>query len=320
MPILATIFFLHLFSKLGILNFYSNGKLLITGEYLVLDGASALALPTEYGQDLKIKSYTNNKSILNWSSLDLDKKEWFSCKLKLPTLQLITSSDDKIAFVLRNALLEARKINKNFLQVTNEVQITTALNFDKKWGLGTSSTLINNIASWAKVNAFKLQLNTFGGSAYDIACAQNNTPILYQLKQQVPIIKKVAFNPIFKEHLFFVYLNTKQNSRDGIQSYRNNKIDKKTIISEINTISKNILHNNSLKEFEYLLKKHEEIISKVIGMAPVQQRLFSDYYGQIKSLGAWGGDFILATGDNNTPQYFKDKGYQTVLPYAKMIL
>ena len=32
--------------------FYSNGKLLITGEYVVLDGAKALALPTKYGQNL----------------------------------------------------------------------------------------------------------------------------------------------------------------------------------------------------------------------------------------------------------------------------
>ena len=30
--------------------FYSNGKLLITGEYVVLDGAKALALPTKFGQ------------------------------------------------------------------------------------------------------------------------------------------------------------------------------------------------------------------------------------------------------------------------------
>ena len=35
--------------------FYSNGKLLITGEYVVLDGAKALALPTKFGQSLLVK-------------------------------------------------------------------------------------------------------------------------------------------------------------------------------------------------------------------------------------------------------------------------
>ena len=44
-------------------NFYSNGKLLLTAEYLVLDGAKALALPTKFGQDLEVKKIdvqTNN--------------------------------------------------------------------------------------------------------------------------------------------------------------------------------------------------------------------------------------------------------------------
>jgi mevalonate kinase len=35
--------------------FYSNGKLLITGEYLVLDGATAFALPTKIGQNLIVE-------------------------------------------------------------------------------------------------------------------------------------------------------------------------------------------------------------------------------------------------------------------------
>ena len=36
--------------------FYSNGKLLLTGEYVVLDGATALAIPTKYGQYLEISA------------------------------------------------------------------------------------------------------------------------------------------------------------------------------------------------------------------------------------------------------------------------
>jgi hypothetical protein len=51
----------------------------------------------------------------------------------------------------------------------------------------------------------------------------------------------------------------------------------------------------------------------------VQQRFFSDFKGQTKSLGAWGGDFILATGDETTIDYFKLKGYHTVIPYTSMI-
>ena len=39
--------------------FYSNGKLLITGEYLVLDGAKAFALPTKFGQNLIVEKGNN---------------------------------------------------------------------------------------------------------------------------------------------------------------------------------------------------------------------------------------------------------------------
>jgi hypothetical protein len=55
-------------------------------------------------------------------------------------------------------------------------------------------------------------------------------------------------------------------------------------------------------------------------LTPVKERLFDDYFGAVKSLGAWGGDFVLATGDKTTPAYFKKKGYSTVLTYKEMIL
>ena len=48
--------------------------------------------------------------------------------------------------------------------------------------------------------------------------------------------------------------------------------------------------------------------------------LFPDYFGTLKSLGAWGGDFILATGNKDTSQYFIDKGYATILKYSDMVL
>ena len=44
----------------------------------------------------------------------------------------------------------------------------------------------------------------------------------------------------------------------------------------------------------------------------------SDYNGEIKSLGAWGGDFILAAGPTNTPEYFSSKGFNTIIRYNEM--
>jgi len=181
-------------------------------------------------------------------------------------------------------------------------------------------TLINNIASWAKIDAFELQFKIFGGSAYDIACAQNNTPIIYQLDKGKPNVEKINFSPKFKDNLFFIHLNKKQNSRDSIAQFNKVELDKKTAIDEISEITNQIISNKSLSEFEFLIKKHEEIISSIIGVEPIQKKLFKNYSGQIKSLGAWGGDFILATGNEQTIAYFNKKGYTTIIPFSKMIL
>jgi hypothetical protein len=40
----------------------------------------------------------------------------------------------------------------------------------------------------------------------------------------------------------------------------------------------------------------------------------------IKSLGAWGGDFILISKTDQYLKYFHDRGYTTVLDWDAMVL
>ncbi len=307
------------------LEFYSNGKLLITAEYLVLNEAKALALPTVFGQTLQVKQKKDNTEIIHWKSYDYDKSIWFEASFTTTNFRIIafeslSNSYKKTALKLQEILKKCRELNSTFLQTKNGFFVETNLNFPKNWGLGTSSTLINNIAKWANINPFTLQFSIFGGSAYDIACAQNDFPILYQLKDKTPSITKTTFQPKFSNNLFFVYLNKKQNSRSAIAHYQKKQIDLKSIISQINTITNQLLDANiSLKEFELLLEKHEQIISNIIQKKPIKQQLFPDYFGAIKSLGAWEGDFILVTGNEKTLVYFKSKGYTTILKYTDMI-
>ncbi|CAH8288563.1 mevalonate kinase [Mariniflexile fucanivorans] len=304
--------------------FYSNGKLLITGEYVVLDGALSLALPTKFGQSLEIETINEPKII--WESFDEKNNIWFEDSF---TIDEVCSGFKKphndVSKRIIQILEAVKTLNPDFL-ITNEgFKISTKLTFPRNWGLGTSSTLINNIADWANVDAYQLLEKTFGGSGYDIACAQNNTPITYQLKplNSTEIhrsIKKIDFNPEFKESLYFVYLNKKQNSRDGIATYNATKNNTASIVSEINDITNQIISRNSLEDFEFLISQHENIISKIINQKTVQERFFSDFNGSIKSLGAWGGDFVLAASKNNPNAYFKEKGFDVVLPYKEMIL
>lgn len=310
--------------------FYSNGKLLLTGEYVVLDGAKALALPTKYGQSLSISPFSSEKleRELIWESYTDTNELWLQVVFDLPRLRIINATfdaavdggNDALAEKLQEILLNAKKINPEFLSNKQDYLVKSKLTFPRNWGLGSSSTLINNIAQWAKVDAFQLQFQTFGGSAYDIACAQNNLPIFYQLKNKNPLVEVLDFNPSFKNQLYFVYLNKKQNSRDGIASYKRNTKNTFTEVDEISQLTQQIRSCESLTDFEKLLAEHETIISKLILQQPIQKQLFSDYFGQTKSLGAWGGDFILATGNDDTPNYFKQKGFGTVIPYSGMVL
>ncbi len=304
--------------------YYSNGKLLLTAEYLVLDGAKALALPTLYGQDLIIERIETPKLI--WKSFDNESKIWFEAEFNINDFKIIIPDNDiQATKTLQKILKEAQKLipiatRTKFLNDSHGFYIKTNLTFPRNWGLGTSSTLINNIAKWAKIDAFELLKNSFGGSGYDIACAEHNSPIFYQLINEKPKIETIDFNPSFKDQLYFVHLNKKQNSRDSIKKYRKLNRNIAAITDEITKLSNNFLTANNISSFTYLMIEHERIIASLIYEKTIQKALFSDYFGQTKSLGAWGGDFILATGNKDTPAYFKNKGFRTVIPYKKMIL
>jgi mevalonate kinase len=300
--------------------FYSNGKLLITGEYLVLDGATAFALPTKFGQNLIVEK--NADQTINWKSFDVDGQIWFEESISFSEIKNeMPQEAETVKATLISILHQGYLLNPTFINDKSGYTITTQLSFPKKWGLGTSSTLINNIAQWLQIDAFTLLNNSFGGSGYDIACAQNNNPILYHLKHGRPSVERVTFNPSFKENIYFVYLNKKQSSKIAIANYQNNKtknINKS--IDAINEITLEILQANTVDSFAQAIEKHESNISTILETTTVKKALFSDFNGQIKSLGAWGGDFILVLSEENPTSYFASKGFETIIKYNDMIL
>ena len=299
--------------------FYSNGKLLITGEYLVLDGAKGLALPTKYGQYLKVTSGELGK--IQWASFDSDNRIWFEETFSFNEI-INFNVTDKLSEreTLIKILHEAHLLNTGLLNSSIGFTVSTVLTFPKLWGLGTSSTLINNIAQWFQIDAFELLKNSFGGSGYDIACAQNNSPILYQLINGLPMVEKVNFNPNFTDCIYFVYLNKKQSSKTAIDNYYKNQKNLEANLPIINEITLAVLNSNSMAEFSTLLNKHEGIMSSILELPVVKEGLFADFDGSIKSLGAWGGDFVMVVSKNNPTSYFENKGFKTIVPYKDMIL
>jgi len=299
--------------------FYSNGKLLLSGEYAILDGAQGWAIPTKLGQYLKVNF--NFSGEISWKSIDANTSTWFEGKYKLDTLEEIATTDKGVSKNLLKLLTETRKLNPSFLADAEGYQIETTLTFPRNWGLGSSSTLINNLGTWANVNPYTLLAKTFGGSGYDIACAKYDKPILFQLKEGIPLIKELEPIFPFSDALFFVYLNQKKNSREAISAYRKLNVDKKKLAEKMNQITRSMIVSQHLSDFEHLIRQHELILSNTLQIPTIKEQLFSDYSeGSIKSLGAWGGDFILVTGNEMTPSYFKNKGYKTILSFSEMAL
>lgn len=295
-------------------SYYSHGKLLISSEYAVLDGAKALAIPTKFGQSLEVKPIDSPE--IRWKSFDHNGKLWFETTLQLPTFKTPTANNTEKR--LSACFYAISKLNPGVFKTHTGFEMHSCLEFPQNWGLGSSSTLINNLAQWAKVDAYKLLATTFGGSGYDIACAQHPYPITFQKTLKSPKIEKAVFNPSFKDQLFFVHQNQKRNSRKAIAAYEALKKGEKLDFSELNAITNALSQTSTLEAFESLIIQHETLISELIQHPPLKTTHFADYNGAIKSLGAWGGDFFLATGTEQ--QYFKDKGYNTIIPFKEMVL
>lgn len=304
--------------------YHSHGKLLLTGEYVILDGAVALALPTKFGQSLKvIESSTPG---VDWKSLDQDEQVWFSHKFSFSEIASPALPSDmdspQVLKTLHLILHKCAQANPDFLNPRNAgYRIVTQTDFPLDWGLGTSSTLIANIAKWLSVDPYELLRDSFGGSGYDIAIAMRGEALTYQLNRSGRSILSSSFDPPFKDKLFFVHLNRKQNSRDSIQHYKARKnIEGSATVEKISSITQQILTCTTLTEFNLLLEIHENLMSTYVNLPKIKSALFPDFPGSIKSLGGWGGDFILATGGKQEQEYFKKKGYHTVLTYDQIIL
>lgn len=302
--------------------FFGNGKLLLTGEYFVLDGADALALPTKIGQSLSVKYAPSYSPMLYWKSFDVKGNCWFDSKFEFWHFDCVDEKPTAEAIMLQKILREARKQNPHFLRDNVDVKVETRLGFPLEFGLGSSSSLTYNIAQWAYVSPFELLFKTQGGSGYDIACAQAGGPIIYKKIASGQHWSPVNFKPIFKEHIYFLYLGQKQNSRDAVKEYSKKRPIASSIISSISALTDKLMKAKTLPVFQEAMLEHEAIVSAVIGVETVQKSRFSDFHGAIKSLGAWGGDFAMVASDlefSKIKNYFTDKGLDILYRYDDLI-
>lgn len=303
--------------------FYGHGKLLLTSEYFVNEGALALALPTSVGQSMKVKYRQSYQPTLNWKSIDHSGNIWFESDYEFWHFKPIKNQSSPKQDFVQQVLSAVRLQNPHFLRDDVDVFVETKIEFPLQWCLGSSSTFIYNVAQWAYVSPFELLKRTIGGSGYDIACAQAMGPIRFQKRDGKPQWETIAFNPSFKDQLYFIYLGRKETSLEEAQSFAEAKTEgKQAIVNEISQLTQEMSTAQTLATFNKLMLAHEHLISSALKLPRIKNELFSDYWGEIKSVGAWGGDFILVTSDrepSETREYFAQKGFNTFLPYSEIV-
>lgn len=300
--------------------FYANAKILLTAEYAVLEGALALALPVKFGQNLNVEE--NHSGKISWSALE-NGKEWFSAVFSLINFQIEQSSDQIIAENLKMQFLALRELGSEKWAGSNGFSFKTNLNYNRYWGLGSSSTLIANLAQWAEVDPYALHRKISKGSGYDIACAFAKGPVFYKIDNDHPVVNDIHLNPAFADDLYFIYLGNKVDSAVAIRKFGNEKVFDQKRIDRISEMTQAIIKTENLSDFEKLIVEHEEIIASAIGMKRLKNERFPDFQGEIKSLGAWGGDFALIIwrfGHEKLKNYLAAKSIETVFCFKDFIL
>jgi len=298
--------------------FFGRGKLLLTGEYAVVQGAKAIAIPTSLGQALTIS--TGRGSDIKWKSKAPDGSVWFDAKISLFDFAPVKTSDEEIARRLGGILESAVRLNSDFLSTWKGIKVETELGFPRQWGWGSSSTLVYCIAQWADVDPYDLYAATFGGSGYDIACAGSDEPILFQkVADDIVDLRPIELDEGVRQHLHFVYSGKKAASSEALSYISQNEMSEDWL-AKVSAISLELSEANSINTWLSGIDNHNALLSDYL-KAEGPQSVYSDFTGAIKYLGAWGGDFYLAASPKPAEyvtNYFSKKGFSHILSFDQV--
>ena len=285
-----------------------------------MEGAKALAVPLKLGQSLTVKNTEQNQLI--WEAKS-PAGLWFKTILKFPSLEVLETNNQIFSNRLVLLLKNAKELSKHFLSDIIGISVETELGFNPEFGFGSSSTLVFCVSKWANVNPYLLQQKTFGGSGFDIACADAKGPITFQRKGEDLEINKVNLSPSVSSKLFFVYLGKKQQTSKSIKNFKKNAVYANSDIDRITAITNEVIKSESIEDFEALLTEHEQLMSSILQIPTIKSTCFSQYDGCVKSLGAWGGDFVLISSRNSKEeisQQMKSLGFNIVFSYSELVL
>ena len=295
---------------------FSPGKLMLTSEYVAVDGALVLAIPTKLGQELFYTENEDQKSLIFWEAYHQNQL-WLKTTIDYKNWKILETNDFKASEFILKTLKNVQNLSEIKLKNDTSYHIKTNLQFPSDFGLGSSSTLMNNLAEWANIDAFTLNEISLGGSGYDVAVAKEKSAVLYSRFPE-RVYETIDFQPSFKDELIFIHLNQKQDTREGISHYRSMPTSTE-LINDYSALTKKIVNSQSLEEFSQLMTIHEQKLSDFLETPTVKEKYFQDCPSFVKSLGAWGGDFVLASKFGDYQDYFKQRGFSKIFSWKYLI-
>ena len=295
---------------------FSPGKLMLTSEYVAVDGALVLAIPTKLGQELFYTENEDQKSLIFWEAYHQNQL-WLKTTIDYKNWKIIETNDFKASEFILKTLKNVQNLSEIKLKNDTSYHIKTNLQFPSDFGLGSSSTLMNNLAEWANIDPFILNEISLGGSGYDVAVAKEKSAVLYSRFPE-RVYETIDFQPSFKDELIFIHLNQKQDTREGISHYRSMPTSTE-LINDYSALTKKIVNSQNLEEFSELMTIHEQKLSDFLETPTVKEKYFQDCPSFVKSLGAWGGDFVLASKFGDYQDYFKQRGFSKIFSWKDLI-
>lgn len=295
---------------------FSPGKLMLTSEYVAVDGALVLAIPTKLGQELFYTENEDQKSLIFWEAYHQNQL-WLKAMIDYKNWKILETNDSKASEFILKTLKNVQNLSEIKLKSDTSYHIKTNLQFPSDFGLGSSSTLMNNLAEWASIDPFILNEISLGGSGYDVAVAKEKSAVLYSRFPE-RVYETFDFQPSFKDELIFVHLNQKQDSREGISHYRS-KPTSTELINDYSVLTKKIVNSQNLEEFSELMTIHEKNLSIFLGIPTVKEKYFKNCPSFVKSLGAWGGDFVLTSKFGDYIKYFEGLGFTKIFDWEDLI-
>jgi len=302
--------------------FYAPGKILLCGEYLVLKGFNGIALPTKLGQWLEVfefKTPNEKADSIMYSALDLEGYKWIDWNCEITNIQNQEIGNSSEEFLVKFFQL----IPENNWKKGYSYRFETRLEFNQKWGLGSSSTFVSLLCQYFRLNPFKIEQQLLGGSGYDIAVAELKRPLIFWRNENGAHFRHWAAGHTQNSNWSIVFLNEKVNSRKSSELI-------KEAIEEIATdaayqlqfqkIMEMIEIANDIFTIEAALEMYQLLMGQITNLPTPYQLLNIKpiKQGLCKWLGAWGGDMMLVN-DNVLNEYQEVFKEYEVYPWSEIV-